>query len=69
MAAGGHTAASAEQQAGRVPAFAAADPAHVDLFADASTRLWEEIAQDSQSDWTAKMAHAARDWYAYRLAR
>jgi hypothetical protein len=68
MAAGGHSAPSAEQQASRVPAFAAADPAHLDRFASASIRLWEEIAEESQSDWTAKMAQAARDWHAHRLA-
>ena len=47
---------------------AAADPAHVDLFADANVRMWEEIAEAGHSDWTAKMAQAARDWHAYRLA-
>ena len=69
MAAGGHTAAQTEQQAARVPAFTDADPAHINLFARASTRLWEDIAQDSQSDWTVKMAHAARSWASYRQTR
>lgn len=69
MAAGGHTAAEAERQASRLPAFTAADPAHIDLFARANVRMWEEIAQASASDWTTKMAHAARSWAAYRQAR
>ena len=33
MASGGHTAHEAERQASRLPAFQAADPAHIDLFA------------------------------------
>jgi hypothetical protein len=68
MAAGGHTAAQAEQQAARVPAFTAADPAHINLFATASVRLWKDIAQGSQSDWTGRMAQAARSWANYRWA-
>lgn len=56
----------AEQQASRLPAFRAADPAHIDLFADANVRLWDEIAQASASDWTVKMAQAAQSWAAYR---
>ncbi len=47
MASGGHTAPEAEQQASRLPAFQAADPAHIDLFAAANVRLWDEIAQSS----------------------
>jgi hypothetical protein len=69
MAAGGHTAPEAERQASRLPAFTAADPAHVDLFARASARLWEEIAHDNQSEWTRKMAQAAGSWAAFRQAR
>ena len=68
MASGGHTAHEAERQASRLPAFAAADPAHIDLFAAANVRLWTEIAQSSTSAWTTKMAQAARSWWAYRQA-
>jgi hypothetical protein len=56
MASGGHTAPEAERQAFRLPAFQAADPAHVDLFAAANVRLWDEIAQLSTTAWTGKMA-------------
>jgi hypothetical protein len=69
MASGGHTAPEAERQASRLPAFQAANPAHIDLFAAANVRLWEGIAQSSANVWTAKMAQAARVWAAYRHAR
>jgi hypothetical protein len=59
----------AERQAARLPAFQGADPAHIDLFAAAGVRLWDEIAQSSTSAWTGKMAQAAKSWAAYRLAR
>ena len=69
MASGGHTVHEAEGQASRLPAFQAADPAHIDLFATANVRLWDEIAQSSTSAWTTKMAQAARSWAACRQAR
>jgi hypothetical protein len=68
MASGGHTAHEAERQASRLPAFQAADPAHIDLFAAANARLWDETAQSSTSDWTAKMTQAAKSWAACRQA-
>jgi len=68
MASGGHTAHRAERQASRLPAFRAADPAHIDLFAYANVRLWDEIAQSSTSGWTATMAQAAKSWAAHRQA-
>lgn len=68
MASGGHTAPEAEEQAFRLPAFQAADPAHIDLFAAANVRLWNEIAQSSTTTWAAKMAQAARAWSTYRQA-
>ena len=69
MASGGHTASEAERQASRLPTFQAADPAHVDLFAAANVRLWNEIAQSSTSAWTKDMAQAAHAWLAFRQAR
>ena len=69
MASGGHTATQAERQASRLPAFQAADPAHIDLFAAANSRLWDEIAQSSTTTWTKDMAQAAHAWFAYRQAR
>jgi hypothetical protein len=55
MASGGHTSAQAEQQAVRLPAFTAANPAHIDLFAAANIRLRDEIASSSNSDRPAAM--------------
>jgi hypothetical protein len=69
MAAGGHTPDQAERQAACLSAFAGADPAHVSLFARASARLWDDIAQESGTAWTRSMAQAAQDWIAYRLRR
>jgi hypothetical protein len=69
MASGGHSASEAEGQASRLPAFQAADPAHIDLFAAANGRLWAEVAQSSTSAWTKKMAQAAQSWFAHRQAR
>ena len=69
MASGGHPAPEAERQASRLPAFQAADPAHIDLFAAANVRLWDEIAQSSISDWTRDMAKAAHAWSTFRRAR
>jgi hypothetical protein len=69
IAAGGHTPADADRQAARLPAYAAADPADIDLFARAGARVREEINQTSPSDWTRKMARAAQTWAAYRQAR
>lgn len=69
IASGGHTAPQAEQQASRLPAFQAVDPAHIDLFAAANVRLWEEIAQSNETAWTVKMAHAAHAWACCRQTR
>ena len=69
LAAGGPTAAPAEPQASRLPAFTDADPAHLDLFARVNVRMWDEIARGSGSAWTRKMAQAARSWDAHRQAR
>jgi hypothetical protein len=69
MASGGHTAQQAEQQAARLPAFANADPDHVDAFALANVTMWEEIARQSALSWTKTMAQAATEWAAYRQAR
>jgi hypothetical protein len=62
MASGGHTAQEAERQASRLPAFQGADPAHINLFAAANVRLWDEIAQSNTNAWTTKMAQAAKSW-------
>jgi thiamine kinase-like enzyme len=65
MASGGHTAPEAERQASRLRP---SGPAHVDLFAAANVRLWDEIAQANTSAWTKGMAQAAHMWFAFRQA-
>ena len=59
MASGGRTAPEAERQASRLPAFKNADPAHIDLFAAANVRLWEEVAQSSTGSWTKNVQLAS----------
>jgi hypothetical protein len=67
MAAGGHTPYQAEAQARRLPGYAAADPAHLNLFARANVRLWNEIEQNGDgASWIKKMAHAATAWAEHR---
>lgn len=64
----GHTVREAEAWARRLPAYAAADPGHVDAFARANVAMWDEIADSHERkiNWTATMAHTARTWAAYR---
>jgi thiamine kinase-like enzyme len=64
----GHTAEQAEALAARLPAYAAADPAHVDVFARANVRMWDEIEQSNTSPWAKMMAHTARTWARHRQA-
>ena len=62
----GHSAGQAEAWAARLPAYADADPAHVDVFARANVSMWDEIEQGNGSEWAKKMAHTARTWADYR---
>ena len=64
----GHTAAEAEAHAARLPAYAAADPAHVDIFVRANVRMWNEIEQTNKSPWAKIMARTARTWARHRQA-
>lgn len=68
LIAAGHTAEQAEQLAARVPAYSAADPTHIDAFAAANVRLWDEIAHAAAGTrtWVPAMAAAARAWDASR---
>ncbi|APU16207.1 MULTISPECIES: hypothetical protein [Actinoalloteichus] len=66
----GHSPASAEHWVGRAPAWHTATPRDLDAFAVASTRLWQEIAdQDHHRAWTRDMARAAHTWSQARTAR
>ncbi|MGD3112326.1 aminoglycoside phosphotransferase [Streptomyces sp. YGL11-2] len=68
ISAGGHDPKSAEQWAGRVPAWHTAPTKGIDAFAQASANLWEEIAGDAPDPWTARMVAASRRWAEYRQA-
>jgi transcriptional regulator with XRE-family HTH domain len=48
--------------AARLPAYAAADPAHVAVFARANRKMWDEIEAGRPVPWTKTMAAAARTW-------
>jgi hypothetical protein len=65
LIAAGHTPQSAERWARHCPGYAAADHA-VTLFALATHRMWEQIAQHEPVPWKQHMATAARTWLAYR---
>ena len=56
----------AEAIAARLPAYAAADPAHVAVFARANRKMWDEIETGHPVPWTQTMAAAARAWAQHR---
>jgi hypothetical protein len=62
----GHTPAEAEARAASLPAYAAADPAHIDLFVRANVRMWNEIEETNGRPWAKIMAHTARTWAQHR---
>jgi hypothetical protein len=65
LMASGHSVEDAESFAARVPAFARADPAHLDLFARANVRMWDEIETQAAghiSSWMRGVVAASRDW-------
>lgn len=65
----GHRAYAAEAVAARLPAYAAADPRHVDLFAQALARMWKGIAADEGGAWAELTAIAAAEWHSFRQAK
>lgn len=52
----------AEALASRLPAYAGADPAHVDVFARVNASMWDEIEREQPARWITAMAAAARAW-------
>jgi thiamine kinase-like enzyme len=62
----GHTPAEAEAHAARLPAYATADPTHIDIFVRANVRMWNEIEQTNGRPWARIMAHTARTWAQHR---
>ncbi|MFI6155774.1 aminoglycoside phosphotransferase [Kitasatospora sp. NPDC051170] len=66
IAAGGHSPASAEGWAARVPAWGLGDPALLEIFAKAQARMWADIAGSEPDPWTASLSRAARRWARFR---
>jgi len=64
LIAAGHTPHSAQAWARRCPAYATAPANAIALFALASSRMWQEIAQHDPAPWKRHMATAARTWLA-----
>jgi hypothetical protein len=62
----GHTIQQAEAHAARQPAYADADPAHLDAFARANVNMWNEIESQHPIPWAKTMARAARAWAQHR---
>nr|WP_223244801.1 aminoglycoside phosphotransferase [Streptomyces sp. CBMA156] len=69
IAAGGHSPASAEAWAARVPAWQRGEPAVVDAFARAQARMWADIAGADPDPWTAGLRRAAQRWAGFRGGR
>lgn len=66
LIAAGHTPQSAEHCARQCPGFATAPEHAITLFALATCRMWEQIAQHEPVPWKQHMATAARTWLAFR---
>lgn len=64
----GHTPQEAEGYAAQVPGYAHADPAHIDLFASANVRMWDEIEREAprKTFWMLSVAKASREWRDFR---
>ena len=65
LMASGYSAQEAETFAAQVPAFAKADPAHVDVFARVNVRMWDEIEIQTTGhigSWMRGMVAASRNW-------
>lgn len=69
LMASGYSAEDAERFAAQVPAFAKAEPAHLDLFACVNVRMWDAIEAQSTghiSSWMRGVVAASREWAKYR---
>ncbi|MFI2188032.1 aminoglycoside phosphotransferase [Streptomyces sioyaensis] len=62
----GHSPHEAEQWAGKVPAWSAADPGALDLGATVLARYWQHTADEHSNDWTHRLRAAAARWAAHR---
>ncbi|MEV0114129.1 aminoglycoside phosphotransferase [Streptomyces sp. NPDC050844] len=69
LIAAGHNPVEAETWAARIPSWSSAPDADVDVFAEANTRVWTEIAGRSPDTWTARLLSAAERWHDHRIVR
>ena len=70
LVASGHAVKEAELFASRIAAYAEADTAHIDSFAHANVRMWDEIERQNTNHattpWMVGVVAAAREWAATR---
>ncbi|OKH95399.1 aminoglycoside phosphotransferase [Streptomyces uncialis] len=66
IAAGHHTALSAEREAAAVPFFGTASASAVTAFAEANANLWEEITDGDPDPWATRVYVAAQSWLMHR---
>jgi Phosphotransferase enzyme family len=69
LMASGYSTEDAEAFAAQIPAFAKADPAHLDVFARVNVRMWDEIEEQSTghiSSWMRGVVAASRNWAKHR---
>ncbi|MFH8492185.1 aminoglycoside phosphotransferase [Streptomyces longisporoflavus] len=66
IAEGGHTPASAEQWAARIPAYRDAPTVAVNAFATANDSVWAGIAQADPDPWTHRVHQATKAWAVHR---
>ena len=73
LMASGYTLTQAERWAARFPAFAEADPRHIDVFAAANVRMWDEIETQATGHrmrtWMRGVLAASREWDEHRRGR
>jgi len=62
----GHSPAEAERWAARFPAWAAAEPMRIDLFARVFADKWQVNLATNTADWAVEHAASARQWATYR---
>jgi hypothetical protein len=65
--AAGHSASEAEALADRCPGWPAAPSAAIDVFALASSRLYDEIARNDPQPFKQRLAAVTRDWACHRV--
>lgn len=68
LMAAGHTPAGAESWAARTAAWTTVPTEGITMFAEASRRMWEQIAQSDPQPWKKQLARVARHWADYRFS-